>query len=638
MAKMKLSPGGKFTFMLLALLVLGIGLSYGNSLGIGFLFDDCYGIANNPAIRSLRNIPRFFSDPLTMTTARENVDVRPVLVTTYAINYAISGNAPWSFHVLNLILHLIASLMVFFIVRDSLWWPAVERGADGEARIPAAAAALFFALAPLNSQTMNYISARSALLCTLLYLAAFLALLRRRRLVGLILHALALLPKAIAITLPAVYVIYDFLYRDRMRYPTLKTYICDWKRMVAPVAPPALLSLVYLAGRTLLLPPGADAVRHEAWVTPGVWFMSQWSALVYYVRLFLWPDALSIDHDFPYTTSLLSARPWFALSPLLAWLAVAGHASRRFPQVTFATLWFFITLAPESSFAALSEVVNEHRPYIASSLGLSVLLAWALYRATRLSRTRAPTTFAAVCLVLCVPAVSFNAYRSWQWNDALRLWEDAVRKGPNNGRAWTNAGQIYMSRGQLAEARRYLERAREVNPQYPYLYTNLSALEALEGRPAEALRDAQEAVRLRPDLSLAHLYLGRALANLRRMNEAASSYRQALALDPNNSEARAGLANSDVAREEALQDDMMKTGLDLLYVKRDSNAAAMQFQRILQRNPSHYGATFQLATALDRAGKAAEARPLWEKILKMAEADADSKTEATARARLQKHR
>lgn len=90
--------------------------------------------------------------------------------------------------------------------------------------------------------------------------------------------------------------------------------------------------------------------------------MNQWSALLYYVRLFLWPDALSIDHDFPYTTTLLSARPWLALLALLAWLALALRAASRFPQVAFATLWFFVTLAPESSFAALAEVINDHRP------------------------------------------------------------------------------------------------------------------------------------------------------------------------------------------------------------------------------------------------------------------------------------
>ncbi len=91
------SPVGRtFTLAFLACLAIGIAVSYSNSLGIGFLFDDSYGIRKNPAIRSLWNIPSFFIDPFTLTTVRENVDVRPILQVTYALNYAVSGLNPWS--------------------------------------------------------------------------------------------------------------------------------------------------------------------------------------------------------------------------------------------------------------------------------------------------------------------------------------------------------------------------------------------------------------------------------------------------------------------------------------------------------------------------------------------------------------
>lgn len=95
--------------------------------------------------------------------------------------------------------------------------------------------------------------------------------------------------------------------------------------------------------------------------------------------------------------------------------------------------------------------------------------------------------------------------------------------------------------------------------------------------------------------------------------------------------ARARLGKTDVVGEEAIQEAMMKTGLDLLYARGDPTAAAAQFRSVLQRNPSHYGATFQLAMALDRAGKPGEARPIWQKALKMAEGYNDRETAATAR-------
>src|SRR5713226_920402 len=409
--------GQKFTLLLLALLGVGLAVSYANSFAIGFYFDDTYGIANNPAIRSLRNIPSFFIDPHAIWTDHTQVDLRPVLLITYAINYAISGLQPWSYHALNLILHFIASVLVFIIVRDHLWWPATDRGPSGEARIPAAAAALFFAFAPLNSQAVNYIWARSALLCVTLYLGAFLAFLRHRWTLGSLLFALALLTKAIAVTLPVVVLIHDFVYRDRSRYRTVWSYVSDWRRLALPVFLPTVLCVAYAVYRNALLPVWAAQNRQETWVTPWIWFMSQWSALLYYVRLFLWPDALSVDHDFPYTISLIEPGAWLSLLVILAWIGLALRSARHYPQVTFATLWFFVTLAPESSFVPLAEVINDHRPYIASSLGLSVLLAWVLYQAARLFGTRSRVAFVAMCLFLVAATVPVNRYRTWQWQD-----------------------------------------------------------------------------------------------------------------------------------------------------------------------------------------------------------------------------
>jgi len=620
--------GRRLTLLTAALLAIGIGAAYSNSLSVGFEFDDVYLLTNNPSIRSLRNIPRFFYDPFTLTTVRENADLRPVLQITYALNHAISGLRPWSYHAVNMVLHLVAALLVFRIVRDHLW--------PGPALVPAAAA-LFFALAPLNSQTLDYMSARSALLCTTLYLAAFWCVLRRRQWPAALLHALALLTKAIAVTLPAVIVAYDFLYRDRARCPTVLGYVRDWRRVVRLVLAPVVLDLAYLLYRRLLLPPWVSETFHQSFTTPWLWFMSEWSAQLYYVRLFLWPDALSIDHDFPYAFSFFQARAWLALCVIVAWIAVALRSAARRPLVAFATVWFFITLAPESSFAPLAEVVNDHRPYIASSLGLSVLLAWLIHEASSRLREHQQPAFVLACLVLCAVTIPITRHRNWQWQDSVRLWTDAAEKGPGNGRAWMNAGLALMDRGQLAEARRHFERARASNPGYAYVYMNISVLEAREGHLDAALHAADEAVRLNPGLAPAHYYRGRVLEKLRRTEEAAAAYEQALAIDPRHLEASNALARltpNGASSAEAL----MQSGLDALYAQRKPEEAAAYFRKVLDRNPTHYGATYQLAEALDASGHGDEAQRLWATVLQMAEGYGDQTTAATARARLQAKR
>lgn len=468
-----------------------------------------------------------------------------------------------------------------------------------------------------------------------LYLGAFLALLRRRWTLGAVLCTLALLTKAIAVTLPVMLLIYAGVFRDRTRSRILASSLSDWRRLALPVLLPGLLVAASLVYRALLLPAWAAQTRQESWVTPWLWCMSQWSALLYYVRLFLWPDALSVDHDFAYTTSLFAPRAWVSLLVLLAWVALTLRAAKRQPHVLFATAWFFVTLAPESSFVPLAEVINEHRPYIATALGLSVLLTWVLYRAAALLPASTGTlVFTAACVLLCIPAVVVNHDRSWQWSDALRLWEDTVHTSPNNGRAWMNTGLEYLRRGDLTAARHAFERARQLVPGYAYVYMNLSVLEAQEGHLGRALSAAQEAVRLSPGLALTHVYLGHVLKKTGRTAEAAMAYRRAVELDPRYAEAQEALAQvgaRDILSEEA----MMQIGLDALYTRRDPDTAAAQFRKVLERHPTHYGATFQLALALDRAGKPSAARPLWEQVLTMAEGYNDEQTAATARARLQ---
>ncbi len=88
------------------------------------------------------------------------------------------------------------------------------------------------------------------------------------------------------------------------------------------------------------------------------------------------------------------------------------------------------------------------------------------------------------------------------------------------------------------------------------------------------------------------------------------------------------------SKEPQSEEALMKSGLDLLYAKRDANAAAAEFGKILERNPNHYGATFQLAMALERAGKTSEARAQWQKTLALADAMRDKETATMARARL----
>src|SRR5439155_22810189 len=119
------------------------------------------------------------------------------------------------------------------------------------------------------------VCARSPLLSLTLYPGAFLAFMRRRWALGTALFALALLTKAIALTLPAMLLIHDFVYRDRTRWPTVQRYVADWRRLTVPVLLPAVLAAAYVAYRAIVLPAWPAETRQAAWLTPLIWFLTQ---------------------------------------------------------------------------------------------------------------------------------------------------------------------------------------------------------------------------------------------------------------------------------------------------------------------------------------------------------------------------
>jgi protein O-mannosyl-transferase len=621
------SAGGWLVPLLLA---GAVAATYSNGLRGPFVFDDWHTIEQNPAIRSLVRIPGYFVDPDTTTILHENKDLRPLLLVTMALNYRLSGLDPWSYHLVNLLLHWIVTLLVFRIVRDHLWL-------GDEATPVALGAALIVAVHPLNTEPVNYVSARSALLTAAFYLAAFDAAARDRPLRCLVLAACAMLTKSIAVSLPLMVLVHRLLARrsvtgDR-RAPL------PWGLLVALT----LVAVAGLAYRWLLLPPWVVETARQPDVTPRVYLQTQWSALLYYLRLFVWPDALVVDRlDYPWVRSASDVRAWGSLLALLSLGTAAWWLSRRRLAFGFCALWVVIALAPESSLFPLAEAVNEHRPYLAM-LGLATIAALGLWLAAAAVARRlvAPTPWVfAVGVTFIVTLLGAAAHaRTEVWRDDFRLWLDAAEKAPQNPRAWLNAGHAALARGDLPRARSLLMEAHRLSPCYAYVQLNLSAVEAREGRIPASLAWADEAVRCNPGLALARGERAAALERLGRVDEALAEYRATTAIDAVNSgawlaqgrllEGRGEWQDAARAFDRALaadptsSDAAMRAGLVYYYRLGDAATAVDRYQTVLSIDPHHYGAHYQLAVALLGAGRRDDALAAWRRFVPLAEAIGD---------------
>jgi Tfp pilus assembly protein PilF len=165
-----------------------------------------------------------------------------------------------------------------------------------------------------------------------------------------------------------------------------------------------------------------------------------------------------------------------------------------------------------------------------------------------------------------------------------------------------------------------------------------AGLDALYTRhdPPAAATEFRKVLAANPTHYGATYQLAAALDAAGRPDEARPLWEKMLALAESSGDkqtaatARAHLGKVPIETEETI----MGAGLDALYQRHDPAVAAAEFQKVLAQNPTHYGATFQLASALDAAGKRTEARPLWKKMLDMAVAANDTATADTARARL----
>jgi Flp pilus assembly protein TadD len=218
---------------------------------------------------------------------------------------------------------------------------------------------------------------------------------------------------------------------------------------------------------------------------------------------------------------------------------------------------------------------------------------------------------------VCIVAALFVG-RSWGLRSASPTGESTSGEAPANDAS--------------ASARPAPAPPRESDPAAAEMSAGLAAAD-----PAVAIAHFRKALEINPTHYGATFQLAQALERAGRADEARQQWGHVLAFaEQARDQALIDMARARVAAPPpaAANADPMAQGLDALYTKRDPAAAVPLFRQVLAQNPEHYGATYQLATALDQSGKPAEARPLWEKVLKMAGAIGDTRTADTARTRL----
>lgn len=549
--------------VLLGLAVAAVALleAYQPALDGPFLFDDRYLPFGNAQDQGA---------PLAVWVR----GLRPLLMLTYWVNYQISGEAPYLYHLVNALFHLLGGLMVFLIVRRLLERAAID---VWPRELAAAFAAGVFLLHPLHTEAVAYVASRSENLSVMLAYAAFTVFLYRpvdggvswpRALAVVVLFGMAAATKEHAVVMPALLLVTDYYFFPGFSFQGIRK---NWK-LYAPIAAAGAVGMWFVWGVLSRTQSAGFSLEGMPWYR---YFLTQCKAIWIYVRMFLLPYGQSADHDYPAVTSITDPLAIAGMVALAGMAAAAWWFRKKAPLVSYGYFVFLIMLAPTSSIVPIQDTLVERRVYLAS-LGLLIIVA------DLVCRWRAPrrVTAGAMAVLLVVLAVRTHA-RAEVWSSNVLLWEDTVAQYPDSWRAnfqlayayfdanrcleavesYARAAELedkpdyrllvdwalaYDCAGRLGEAEQKLEEAAELRPS-AHVYAQLGMMQAKQGRYDEALESLAEAEKEDARFSTTYEYRGNVYLARGEPALAAPEFQRAIELDPSNEVAHRGLQRAQQA-------------------------------------------------------------------------------------------
>jgi tetratricopeptide (TPR) repeat protein len=449
--------------------------------------------------------------------------LRPVLMASYWINTQISGDSTYSFHILNVVIHCLATIAIFFIVRRLLESSGAEAGRrDGLA----AFTALLFLLHPVQTESVAYLAGRSESLSDALAFFAFGVFLCRpkpaitwlRAASVLVLFVAALLTKEQTMVLPVLFLLTDWYWNPGFSFRGIRN---NW-RLYLPMGLATLGGAVFFWDTITRASSAGFGLRDFTWYQ---YFFTQCRALFVYLGMFLLPVNLTADWDFPVSRTLWEHGAILGLTGLLLLAGAAWHYRRRYPLASYGYFVFLLLMAPTSSILPIRDPIAERRLYF-GMLGLLLILADGL---NRLKKHR--NALVAGCALVLFVAAGVTHSRARVWSDATLLWEDTVQHSGNKARPHFQLGNAYYHEGHCDLAvSEFQKAARLESPSYALLVDWAIAYDCLE-RPEEAVAKLRQAAAISPT---AHVYsqIGMIYAKRARWVEALSALATAEELDP----------------------------------------------------------------------------------------------------------
>lgn len=521
---------------LLLLIVLAF-VAYAVSFQVPFYFDDFRFLADPVFVKHQGLIAVWQAEP-----------ARVLTYSTLYLNHLLGGDAPWGYHLVNLLFHMATAATVLLLVRTLSSAPnsglAFSGDSSGYAFVAVVAACIFTAH-PLNTQAVTYIVQRAAVLSALFYVFAIFAYLKarlappgmgRKKWLAICAGAgiCALLSKQNTATLPLSLLLIELIFFRINR------------RTIA-VLGGIILVLLAVAAATIIsgklsLESLDLATRETDALTRSEYLAIQTQVLWQYISLFCFPLGLRLEYEPPATSAWGDTPVILATISHLAILGIAFFFARKKPIPAFGMLLFYTAHLVESSVLPIRDIVFEHRTYL-PNVGLCIVAGWLVNELyVRFPNWRSLLVFATAVVVAMLLTVTVQ--RNLLWRDPVAFFEQNTRLEPNNVRAWGHLSTEYIDRKNFTAAYRALQkvdRARLNSTTREKYFVNVVISLSGMKNDDDAIRVGKELLdtKVVDDSAQRAVVLNTMAISLARLgfgNQAMRSLEEALQLNPNNQE------------------------------------------------------------------------------------------------------
>jgi tetratricopeptide (TPR) repeat protein len=434
-------------------LILAVAVAYANSLSNPFVLDDQAAIVANASIRDTGRL----SAALT-PAADSPVAGRPVANVSFALNYAAGGLDVRDYRVVNIAIHGAVALLLLTLWRRTLMLPAIPEPIRVSAMPIAFTAALLWAVHPLNSEVINYLSQRTETLMAFFFALTMYASMQaggvrstspraersakaRWEAAAVVACALGMMSKESMVAAPVVVALFDRVFL----FGSWKDAVAARKRLYAGLAATWLVLAALVAAA-----PRSSVAGFSAGVPVWTNLLNQAVVIVEYLRLAFWPRDLVAFYGWHLPLTLGDVLPQMILITLLLVAALVALVRRRWAG--FLGAWFFITLAPSSSIVPIAtEVGAERRMYLPlmALILLAVLLAFLLV--ARMPRRWSMKAATLVVGVAAAGLIAATVARNREYASLLTLAETIVERRPTSV-AYHFLGEQLDGAGREAEA------------------------------------------------------------------------------------------------------------------------------------------------------------------------------------------